>query len=332
MSDELQPPQPPAAPPQIVLAAKPLADDKHPAKVYLARFQSVNSRRSLRSSLDTIARTVSKGLHDAESFPWQELRYPHVLAIRGYLAGHYKPASANRHICALRGVLKEVWRLGYVDADTFSRTQDVGVVKGDRPKTGRALSQDEVRAMVTACQIDTTPVGVRDTAILCVAVGGGLRRAEIVGLNYHAPDSTTVPAYDASTAALCILGKGNKTRTVYLPKRAKTAMEAWITWRGTEPGAMFWSQDRGRQIQRGKRLYMEAIGRILKTCADAGEIKAFTPHDLRRTYITRLLDAGEDINLVRELAGHSSLTTTAGYDRRGEEAKRAAIARLPDLV
>ena len=68
----------------------------------------------------------------------------------------------------------------------------------------------------------------------------------------------------------------------------------------------------------------QAIYNLLCKCAEVAGIKRFSPHDLRRSFISELLDRGADISTVQQLAGHSNIQTTAKYDRRGEKAKRKA--------
>ena len=72
----------------------------------------------------------------------------------------------------------------------------------------------------------------------------------------------------------------------------------------------------------------QAVLDILRARGKEAAIASFSPHDLRRTFISNLLDAGADISTVQKLAGHSSPVTTAKYDRRGEETKRLAVERL----
>ena len=97
---------------------------------YLARL-SPGSRRTMRASLETIARLASAGEVGALDFPWWLLRYQHAEAIRGRLAESYAPATANKMLSAMKGVLKSCWRLGLMSADERERASDVEPVRGN---------------------------------------------------------------------------------------------------------------------------------------------------------------------------------------------------------
>src|SRR5438105_28648 len=158
--------------PQHELAvAEKIALDRQPVAVYLARL-APSSRRTMRAALDSIASLLSDDRCDAWSLAWEKLRYRHTTAVRALLAdGRYAPSTANRHLAALRGVLKECWRLGYVTAEDFSRAADLEPVRGSRLPRGRALQPGEVRALFAACEDDDRKkpaMAARDAAILAL--------------------------------------------------------------------------------------------------------------------------------------------------------------------
>jgi hypothetical protein len=105
------------------------------------------------------------------------------------------------------------------------------------------------------------------------------------------------------------------------------AFDAWLEARGHGAGALFGRAVRGGRVGERRRAD-EGVAVILRDRASAAGIAPFTPHDMRRTYISELLDAGADLATVQKMVGHESVTTTAGYDRRGDVAKRKAA----DLV
>jgi hypothetical protein len=123
-----------------------------PVAVYLARLTSADSRRAMASSLELLAELLVDGQPAdravrarrrqastplAIAVPWHELRYGHTQALRSWLAEHCSPAAANRHLAALRGVLREAWRLGLMGGEDLARAIDLASVPGTSLPAGR---------------------------------------------------------------------------------------------------------------------------------------------------------------------------------------------------
>lgn len=293
--------------------------DQHPGFVYLASLAS-GSRRTMRQALDVIAGIVSGGVLDAETMRWDALRYTHTTAVRSVLAERYAPSTANKMLAALRGVLKEAWRLGLMDAETYRRASDLPGIRGERLPRGRALTTGELRSLFRVCGDDPTPAGARDAAMLAVLYGSGLRRSELVSLD--------LSDYEPENGAVTVRqGKGRKDRLAYAANGASLALNAWLNVRGSKPGALFLPIDKGGTIHH-RRLTDQAVLVVLRKRATQAEVARFSPHDLRRSFISDLLDQGADLSTVQQLAGHASVTTTQRYDRRGERTKRKAADLL----
>lgn len=299
-------------------SAPALSSDQHPAFVYLARL-APGSRRTMTQALDVIAGLLTDGRVDAERLPWWELRYQHTQAVRTALAERYSPAGVNKMLSALRGVLKECWRLGLMGAEEYQRAADLEAVRGEVLPAGRGLSAGELRALFASCA-DGTPAGVRDAALLAVLYGAGLRRSELVALD--------LTDYEPVSGALKVrAGKGRKERLGYAKNGAAEALAAWLGVRGDAPGPLFVPINKGRRLQI-RPMTTQAVYALLQRRGEVAGVGAFSPHDLRRTFIGDLLDAGADIATVQKLAGHANVTTTARYDRRGEAAKVKAAGML----
>lgn len=301
----------------LTLAAA-LPADRSPALVYLARL-APGSRRAMRGALDTIASILTGGLADALSVDWSSIRYQHTQAIRTRLAERYSPATCNRILSALRGVLREAWRLGMMTAEDYHRATDLPAVRGETLPRGRALSPGELSALMRACESDPSRAGVRDAAMLALLYGGGLRRAELVGL--------TRADYDPETGSLKVSGKGRKERLVYATNGAAEALADWLAVRGDAEGPLFAPVNRGGRVLAGGLTGQAVMNMVSKRAAQAG-VQSLSPHDLRRSFVSHLLDAGADIATVQRLAGHANVQTTARYDRRGEIEKRRAAELL----
>ena len=114
---------------------------------------------------------------------------------------------------------------------------------------------------------------------------------------------------------------------MYATNGAREAIAAWLTVRGPEPGPLFVPVDKaGRIVLR--RLTAESVFDRLAYLAKRAGVQRFSPHDMRRSFISDLLDNGADLAVVQQMAGHANPATTARYDRRGERAKQRAAGLL----
>jgi site-specific recombinase XerD len=298
----------------------PLLPDRSPLLVYLARFPEV-SRRGMRDALDTIAR-LAVPFASAEDIPWHAMRYQHVAAVRAHLIAHYgAPASVNKALSGLRGVLREAFNLGLMSADDLGRCAGVKNVRGTRLPKGRALSQEELAFLFTACATDR-PLDVRDSALLAMLCTTGVRRSEVVALD--------LGNFDRHSGALRVLGKGDKERFVYLLNETRAYQDRWISVRGEMPGPYFVPVKKtGALVFR--RLTDQSVLVVVRRLAVGAGIESVSPHDFRRTFASDAIDASKDLLAVQALLGHASPATTQKYDRRGERAKVAAarLIRLP---
>jgi site-specific recombinase XerC len=292
--------------------------DSHLA--YLATLRSDQSRRTMAASLSILAEIASAGsTTDPSMVPWHGLTNAHAQALATTLAERFAPATARQRLCAFRGVMKSAWRAGLMDRDTLERVIDVAPVRGSREPAGRALEMEELRALFATCAADPTPAGARDSAVIALMAGAGLRRTEAASLD--------LDSVDLDSCELRVLGKGNKERVVPMQNGTLSAVADWIDVRGEEPGPLLVALNRGGKST-ARRLTGDALLRVCQRRADQSGVKRFSPHDLRRTFASCLLDAGGDISAVQGLMGHSSVVTTQRYDRRGERAKRKAAGML----
>ncbi len=271
------------------------------------------SHRTQRAALRLVVHLLAPHL-TLETFPWSQLRTQHLHAIRQQLiSGGRAPATVNRILVAVRQVLRACWRLGYLDAETYTRTVDVPPVHGSRALAGRALEPAEIRALFASCREDPDPYrGARDAAVLALCYGAGLRRAEVVSLSMR----------DWRTDVVRVVGKGNRERWVPLPEGAIRTLRWWIHLRGPGAGPLILS------LERAHRITPQALYMILRRRATWAGVASFSPHDLRRSYVSSLLDAGVDLSQTSQLAGHANVQTTLRYDRRPDARLADAVRRL----
>ncbi|MEU7942428.1 tyrosine-type recombinase/integrase [Microbispora bryophytorum] len=329
-----------------LLPATSTASDRSPYHVYLDSLTSDESKRTMRGCLNRIARlTAGVDAEQWEQLPptaredfgatlhWEQLTYAHTSHIRTLLIEQgWAPAYINKHLVALRRVLKEAWRLGQMSAEQRDRASDLPPVKGTRLPAGTHVPPESLAAVLGVCDAAATSelethriAGARDGAILAALYSTGCRRAELTGL--------ALADYDPGTRSLRVRGKGGKERLVYLIPDAMARLEQWIALRGRTPGALFPPLRKGGHLRidgRGRPVHMtpRALGTILDARYAQALVARRTPHDFRRTFVGELLDAGVDLATTQALVGHASPATTARYDRRPERRRQEATDKL----
>ena len=290
------------------------------ARSFLGRFASEHSRRAMRTQLRRIAAMLGHpGELGYEDVPWHQLRYRETGAVRQVIVEQEgAPASKSLALAALRGVLKEAWKLGFMTAEQRERACMLEPIGGKRVKKMRSLTPGEIRALFIACLADPTIRGIRDAAIISVLYGSGVRREECSALS--------VADYRAEDGAVHVrAGKGDKGRITYVQGAACDAVDDYLAVRGAQAGPLFTPIHRTGKL-RVAPLSPQAIYKLLLARASQAGIPPFSPHDLRATLAGDLLDAGADIAAVKDLLGHASVNTTIIYDRRGERKKRKAAS------
>ena len=223
----------------------------------------------------------------------------------------YRATTVSRMLSTVRTFHRFALREGLVTDDPTA-----GVV---RPRLPRALPHpltvEEVTSIVEAPG-DATPVATRDRAILELLYGAGLRISELVGLD--------VDDLDLDDAAVRVFGKGSKERLVPIGRMARDAVAAYLT-RGRPALATGRSRAALFLNTRGGRLTRQSCSRLLDAHRTrAGITRVVTPHDLRHSFATHLLEGGADVRFVQELLGHASVATTQVYTLVTTEHLRAA--------
>jgi integrase/recombinase XerD len=216
-------------------------------------------------------------------------------------------ASIARAVVAVRSLHR------FAVEEGIAREDPAHEVQPPRParRLPKALSIDQVQAMLDVPARDTE-LGLRDRALLELLYGTGARVSEATDLDVD--DVSRLLASDVATPGLRVLGKGNKERIVPLGSYARAALTDYLVrsrptlaGRGRGTPALFLNA-------RGGRLSRQSAWSILQSTAErAGVPVEVSPHTLRHSFATHLLDGGADVRVVQELLGHASVTTTQIY-------------------
>jgi integrase/recombinase XerD len=212
----------------------------------------------------------------------------------------YRASSVARALAAVRSFHRFLIVEGEAERDPAG-----GVVRPKVPRTlPRPLSVDEVERILVS-PLGAGPTTLRDRALLETLYGAGLRISELVALD--------VDDVDLEQSSVRVMGKGSKERLVPLGRYARESLATYLT-----AGRPALASPRSRAAlflnARGGRLTRQGCTRILKHCVSrAGIRKRVSPHTLRHSFATHLLEGGADVRVVQELLGHASVATTQIY-------------------
>lgn len=293
-------------------------------------FREGASRKTMLASLAACARLLTGDANaDPAQLPWHLLRYEHVRSLAARLAKRGdKPATQQIRLTAVRRIVEECWNLQLIDTDTLERIRSVKSQKRDvnAPLAGRVLDTAEQAQLYDAAAKGKGAAAPRDTALLVLGLAAGLRREEI----------STVPLWNGElgvkASRIVVFGKGGKIREVPLTLFTAARLAPWTALRGAKPGTFLLSLHgqsfHAPRVPIDRSLSPSGVWAALQDLGERAKLADFSPHDLRRTFITELLEAGVDPITVARLAGHDDVKTTMRYDRRGDKAKVAAVEAL----
>jgi len=228
----------------------------------------------MREALDKLARLASDGRCDLHQLPWHLLELDHTAALRTRLAATLAPATANKHLAALRGVLKQCRLRGLLSVADYHRITDLPPIPGEARRPGIALARTDFERMRRVCAADESAAGARDEALISLLRDAGLRRAEVVSLDRH--------DYDAASGNLVLRAAGLAVERRLPPRaEARRALTRWLRLRGDAPGPLFHPVNKGGRVER-RRLSEQAIYLVCQRRASEAGLPPIGPEALRR--------------------------------------------------
>lgn len=217
-------------------------------------------------------------------------------------------SSAARTIIAVRGLFRFAAQEGLVAADPTAQVRPPAPAR----RLPKAIGVDEVSRLIEAAGAPDTAAGLRDRALLEVLYGAGARISEAVGLDV---DDVRIEPDGGDVAGVVLLrGKGGKSRLVPVGRYAVDAVESYrvrgrpaLVAKGRGTPALFVNA-------RGARLSRQSAWAAIQAAAGRAQLAVeVSPHTLRHSFATHLLDGGADVRIVQELLGHASVATTQIY-------------------
>ncbi|MDY5585240.1 MAG: tyrosine recombinase XerC [Arcanobacterium sp.] len=285
-----------------------------------------NYLREARSLLEFLFQEVEEG--ETVTSLYSRLQLLELNDLRLWLAelaqGSQAKATMARHSAAIRNFSSWLFRQNYIAVDAGLRLKAPKVVN----QLPRVLSAEQARKLLNTAQSFTVDknlsakqqaLATRDWAILEILYSSGIRVAECAALTPSSVNGNLVR----------VIGKGNKERIVPLGAPAAAALKRWIELKPVVIQGSSQESDKEALFigERGARIDVRTIRKILSRLCLAAELPEISPHDLRHSAATHLLEGGSDLRSVQEILGHSSIGTTQRYTHVTSDRLKAAFGQ-----
>ena len=243
------------------------------------------------------------GEDEDDAVQWNIIDPLAIRAYLGFLHKKNKKVTIARKLSSIRSFFKYLMKQGVIDHNPAEM-----VLTPKQEKTiPNYLSVDDMFRLLDFLESDTV-LKLRNRAIFETLYSAGIRVSEISGMN--------VTDVDFKKGLIRVMGKGNKERLVPIGKKASNAIQTYREGLLNEGGGNHFSDQNSPLFlnRNGGRLTTRSIARILKRVVeDSGVVSPVSPHVIRHSFATHLLDSGADLKVVQELLGHKSLSTTQKY-------------------
>lgn len=292
--------------------------DSIPSSKILQNFLATQATASLGRQrlavLNRVAALLSTD-HDAWTYPWSSVTPEQVSVLReSFESMDLKPRTVRFQLQTLRAFLSRMVEAGAFDAVSLSNVRRVPCPPQQATgHAGRRLSSEEISLVLS--DVGQLPKDRFMRAAFFVLVTTGMRVSELLSLPYDCMDKS---------GRIELVQKGSRAHVVWITKPVVQVLR--LHWVDVPNRKHLVQWPRGRQILRNN------FNRELKLLADRVGIESFTPHDLRRTVATTLLEAGVDPYVLSSILGHSKPETTAIYDHRPDTVKQQVIQEMVETI
>jgi len=232
------------------------------------------------------------------------------------------PSSINVHLSAIRKLAAEATDNGLLAGDLAA---GIARVRGPRrlgTRAGNWLTPAQTSELLNTPDL-STPIGLRDRAVLALLAGCGLRRAELVSL-----DVARLQMREARWVIPDLEGKGGRLRTVPVPAWVKRIVDEWLRSAGIESGPVFRPLNKAGRVLNG-RMSDDTVWNIVRQYGASVGHSELAPHDLRRTCAKLCRISGGDLEQIQFLLGHASVQTTERYLGTRQNLVKAVNDNLP---
>ncbi|WP_409424614.1 MULTISPECIES: tyrosine-type recombinase/integrase [unclassified Pseudoalteromonas] len=290
-----------------------------PTECYLNNL-APTGRKAVISLIKSVKNTLL--LHDKlVALPLHKLSFEQLSTLKQSLVLNNKSArTIQLTFQVIKAIAKTAFLMNLIEQHELEKFNILKLPHIEPSLKGKSLTATQLKSILKQPYTPSSIISTRDIALLALMAGAGLRRSEVSALKLS----------DFSMADQLVVihkGKGNRTRTQYLPVWVLEFLSSWLMVRGKNEGPLFCVVLNDKAIQ-ARGISPETIYSVVTARTNHVLGEKFTPHDMRRTYISSLLANGVDISTVSKLAGHKSITTTQLYDKRGVDSLKRAVNTL----